>query len=196
MGRGRIQRRPAIRRTCFVFVAVGGIGTRVVYVLMVGSNPLLARGKNNSCLQTLCIFSYCTFISDFLISGVLFKKRSRLHSIGKFISFQISPITFLDTQYAFSSITLTVLNCFEILNMKLISNICDTPFNLMKDRFKCMLLNTSVYRRLKDVHMYTNSNTVIQFLSFYYEYLKEFSCKTWYKKDAYYSHNLQRCQSI
>ncbi|KOX75366.1 hypothetical protein WN51_13236 [Melipona quadrifasciata] len=49
---------------------------------MVGSNPLLAQGKNNSCLQTLCIFpSYCTFISDFLISGVLFKKRSRLHSI-------------------------------------------------------------------------------------------------------------------
>lgn len=148
MNRGRIQRRPAIRRTCFVFVAVGGIGTRVVYVLMVGSNPLLARRKNNSCLQTLYIFSsYCIFICDFLISGVLFKKRSRLHSIGKFISFQISPITFLDTQWAFSSITLTVLNCFEILNMKLISNICDTPFNLMKDRFKCMLLNTSVYHK-------------------------------------------------
>lgn len=85
MGRGHSQRRPAIRRTCFVFVAVVRIGTKIVYVLVIEILRYLVE-KKQLCASILCILSYYIFICDFPIV-VHYLKKNRVFILGKFYSF-------------------------------------------------------------------------------------------------------------
>lgn len=67
MGRGHSQRRPAIRRTCFVFVAVVRIGTKIVYVLIIEILRYLVEKKKQLVLRS-CAFCFIIFLSAIFLS--------------------------------------------------------------------------------------------------------------------------------